>query len=64
MADEDPITQLIADDDARSVMYDDLVDTFGKEAVDNTLQEAVVKQLTSMYDNREQLERQAQAQPN
>lgn len=42
-------------DDAREVMYDNLYDEHG-EVVDNTLEQAVVEQLTYLYDNKDQLQ--------
>ena len=43
-------------DDAREVMFDELVEMFSEEDVEETLSEQMTKHLTQMYDNREQLQ--------
>jgi hypothetical protein len=42
-------------DDAREVMYDELAEMFNSDEINKTLEEQLVKHLTQMYDNREQL---------
>jgi len=42
-------------DTARAVMYEELAEQFGENALDEELESAVVEYLTELYDNREQL---------
>lgn len=48
-------------DDAREIMLEELTEEFGEEPIIGTLENAVVKELTGLYDNQDQL-RQAQQQ--
>jgi len=46
---------------ARSEMYEQLCEQFGEDEVHDTLEQEVIKHITQMYDNREQLEEQINA---
>lgn len=49
-------------DDARELMYEDLVERIGEERVKGLLADALVSTLTDAYDQREQLEAQVKKQ--
>lgn len=51
---EDEVRELL--DEPRKVMYDDLVDEFGKENIDDDLVQAMKNRVTTLYDNREMFE--------
>lgn len=42
-------------DSARSIMYEELVEEFGEEVIDNTLEKSLIDTLTQLYDNREKM---------
>lgn len=48
--------------EARDKMYEELVDEFGEEIVDNEIAVAARQALSRIYDNREQLRQQIEAQ--
>jgi|APHM01.1.fsa_nt_gi hypothetical protein len=49
-------------DDAREIMYEDLIEMFNEQTVNGMLEEQVIQQLTKIYDNREELKKQAKQQ--
>lgn len=49
-------------DDAREIMLDELADEFGEEPIVGTLENAVIQELTGLYDNQDQLREAQQAQ--
>lgn len=49
-------------DDAREVMYDELCDSIGEGRVRELLADTATDVVTEAYDNREQLQRQVEAQ--
>lgn len=44
------------DEEGRTQMYEQLCEKFDKNEVDKTLEGQIVKHITQMFDNREQLE--------
>jgi hypothetical protein len=41
----------------RDGMYEDLCQTFGEKSVNETLEAQIIKHITQMYDNKEELQK-------
>jgi len=49
-------------DNPREVMYDELVEEFGEELVETILSDALQRELTNVYDNRETIRQRIEQQ--
>jgi len=47
-------------DDARAVMHEELIETFGKRAIEDECEQHIARVVTELYDNQDAIEHQQQ----